>query len=294
VSIRDRMLQWSFYHRALGVQRLYVPEQPFFFQEEEYTDCEAFVYRGWTLKGPTMFPAYLYPKRYRDFSKNLVDTDMRLRFNFCMHEYYRDDYILMELSVDEFLVCPAQTFVCAEDFSSKSKLDTPAKSCFGSDKFSQACRDNCEVFDNASKGGTVLINSTHNRMEHPQVCFSRLLMAPGDDDDVAADSVYGKSWDKNMGFKGQPKCMCNPARFYRAAVHGCRFDGFSSIYEGGLECVPPSLLLYFFFPSFFISSFLYFFLPSFLPALSSFLLYIFLHLFLPSFISSFFFLPSFL
>jgi hypothetical protein len=247
-SIRERLLQWSFYHRALGVQRLYIPEQPFFFKEEDYTECEASVYKGWAVQGPGMFPFLLHKERERTFSKRIVDYDMRIRLNFCMHEYYYDHFIILELSIDEFLVCPSTHFVC--DGPTGAALDAADASCFGSDENRKNCHHKC-FSENSNPRFDVspLLNSTQNRMEHPQVCFKRLLMLnssmsrpsphPSTKKETHMGGVYGKDWEANTGFRGQPKCMCNPSRFYRAGVHGCRFDGFSSIYESGLEYSQP-------------------------------------------------------
>jgi hypothetical protein len=153
----ERVLQWSFYHRALGVQRLYVPDQERFFQEAEYNPCEAFVYNDWAYKGPGLF--------FNDENsenRKVVDNDIKARLNFCMHEYYSDDFILMELSYDEFLVCPSQSFVCPHGGHKKIY-------CYGNTNFAKACEEGCDKVSVPQRGASSLLNSTLNPILHPSV-----------------------------------------------------------------------------------------------------------------------------
>jgi hypothetical protein len=121
---RQAVLEWGIYHRALGVQRVYVPDQPtkqMFKRDDSGCDWSLggfFVPNGMAAPHDSL-TSHADKTTHHDTcseEKPPPNCEMRpfnefmdWRMEFCMHEHWKDKEVLLELSYDEFLVCDTAT-----------------------------------------------------------------------------------------------------------------------------------------------------------------------------------------
>ena len=231
----------------MGVERLCVPSQPQFYTNE--SAAESFVYGGWVVKGPQLGGGRVEEggrweeegeNKNTEATKKQVRDDMRIRWTHCFHEHYMDNYIMKELSVDEFLVCPQQSFICGNNLSlnplSGMKVKGRKKSegrnqsrgsenCFQSEGNRRTCQEKCTTINgpplrSVGDGVAAFHNSTGNPM-HFNLRRNIMLAPQGAD-----DRVFGASWALEVGGKlpERGKSMCNPRWAYGGGAHVCDLE----------------------------------------------------------------------
>lgn len=206
---QDDVLEWSLYHKAMGVERIHVTDQRnrgYFDSQKDQKDrttnnntsCDRSL-GGWAMPDLPMLMGDIlernhstnFPK-FRDDRlkerKGVVQPYMwaaNIRLDFCVHEHYRDQAMILELSLDEWLVCAKSS----QHRSSTQWLPVPPVESF-----------------------------------YPQMSLQRYLFIRDKSSNNSSSNFRMAKSLRNLGRRGSPKYVVAPRRVTQAGIHGNLFE----------------------------------------------------------------------
>ena len=201
---QSRLDEWAFYHTGFGVSRLYVVSQPRF-----DAIWQSHSSRGWVVVDQQfMFSDVLVPGDHK-YDNRWNGAEMSSRQNYCLHEHWRDQFIFLDLSIDEFLDCPGVPPLLGLASVASALVDLVQR------------QPSLLRFQPQMKRRQQTVNTPTVNL----VCFRRRVHSVLENVSEAPSELLLERMTLDTGYQQQIKCMARPLDYASAGPHGATFDG---------------------------------------------------------------------